>query len=166
MKLMILTTGGTIEKTYDEQQGHLSNEISVLDRILNRLRLPDFEITHVPVMNKDSLEMNEEDRQKILDAVKTCIPQTDAILLLHGTDTLDQTGNCLYQFLENLEIPIVLTGAMRPFEFRDTDAIQNVTESLLAIRMLKAGIYAVMHNRVLPFPNVRKNYKHLHFEAF
>jgi L-asparaginase len=52
---------------------------------------------------------------------------------------------------------VILTGAMRPYEFRDTDAIQNVTEALLAARLLEGGVYVVMHNRVLRFPGVVKD---------
>jgi L-asparaginase len=46
---------------------------------------------------------------------------------------------------------------MRPYEFRDTDALQNVIEALLASRLLDSGIYVAMHNRVLQFPGVRKD---------
>lgn len=44
------------------------------------------------------------------------------------------------------------TGAMRPYEFRDTDAMQSVTEALIPARLLDSGVYAVVLNRVLPFP--------------
>ena len=46
---------------------------------------------------------------------------------------------------------------MRPYEFRDTDGLQNVTEAMVAARLLDGGVYAVMHNRVLPFPGVIKD---------
>jgi L-asparaginase len=46
---------------------------------------------------------------------------------------------------------------MRPYEFRDTDATQNVTEALLAARLLGGGVYVAMHNRVLQFPGVKKD---------
>jgi len=58
---------------------------------------------------------------------------------------------------------VILTGAMRPYEFRDTDAIQNVTEALLAARLLESGVYVVMHNRVLRFPGVTKDRQALTF---
>jgi L-asparaginase len=58
---------------------------------------------------------------------------------------------------------VVLTGAMRPYEFRDSDALQNVTEALLAARILDGGIYVVMHNRVLSFPGVVKDRRALTF---
>jgi L-asparaginase len=157
MKITMLTTGGTIEKTYDEYDGSLSNVGSVLDDILRSLRLPGVFIRHVAVMNKDSLDMTEDDRRRILGAVREAIPNSDAIIVLHGTDTLSKTGDVLHRGLTDLDVPVIMTGAMRPYEFRDSDALQNVTEAMLAARLLSPGVYVVMHNRVLEFPGVVKD---------
>jgi L-asparaginase len=157
VKLTILTTGGTIEKTYDESAGSLSNVRSVLDEILVSLRFPDLVIRHVGVMHKDSLDMTDEDRQQILGAVRDALPTSDAVVVVHGTDTLPRTGEVLYSGLDNLEMPVILTGAMRPYEFRDSDALQNMTEAMLAARLLEPGVYVVMHNRILKFPGVVKD---------
>lgn len=154
-KITILTTGGTIEKTYDETDGLLRNVSSVLDEILTTLRLPDLSINHVRLMNKDSLEMTEDDRLRILRAVRTSV--SDAVIVLHGTDTLSHTGEYLHLHLSGPVCPVILTGAMRPFEFRDSDAQQNITESILACRLLSPGVYAVMHSQVLRFPGVFKD---------
>ena len=163
MKLTILTTGGTIDKTYDEFQGKLRNHHTVLDVILDALRIPDLQINHVDVMHKDSLDLTEEDRETIAAAVLEAAPETEGIVILHGTDTLEDTGELLCRRCGEVGVPIVLTGAMRPFEFRDTDAMQNMTEALLAARLLDDGVYVAMHNRVLRFPGVTKDRKALTF---
>jgi len=157
VKLTILTTGGTIDKTYDEYGGTLNNVHTALDKILGSLRLPDVFIRHLAVMHKDSLDMTEEDRNIILKAVTDSLPTPTGIVLIHGTDTLSKTGEFLHDRLDGLRIPVILTGAMRPYEFRDTDALQNVTEAFLAARLLDHGVYAVIHNRVLEFPGVVKD---------
>jgi L-asparaginase len=157
MRLTILTTGGTIDKTYDEFQGSLRNQYTVLDVILDSLRIPDLFVRHVDVMHKDSLDMTDEDRRVIAKAVRDVLKNSDAVIILHGTDTLEETGDLLCREGGDLEIPVILTGAMRPYEFRDTDAIQNVTEALLASRLLEGGVYVVMHNRVLKFPGIVKD---------
>jgi L-asparaginase len=157
MRLTILTTGGTIDKTYDEFQGSLRNQYTVLDVILDSLRIPDLFVRHVDVMHKDSLDMTDEDRRVIAKAVRDVLKNSDAVIILHGTDTLEETGDLLCREGGDLEIPVILTGAMRPYEFRDTDAIQNVTEALLASRLLAGGVYVVMHNRVLKFPGIVKD---------
>ncbi len=157
MRLTIFTTGGTIEKTYDEFDGSLRNARPVLDMILGTLRLPDLFVRHVNVMGKDSLDLTDEDRRQILAAIRDACGTSDAILVLHGTDTLSTTGELVYREMPAPPVPVIFTGAMRPYEFRDSDALQNVTEALLAARLLDPGIYAVMHNRVLQFPGVIKD---------
>lgn len=157
MRIAILTTGGTIEKTYNESNGTLANVGSVLQYIVRSLRHYDLDIRHVPVMSKDSLDIDEADRQTILDAVRVAMPQSDAVIIIHGTDTLVATGEHLQAHLSDISKPIILTGAMRPYEFRDTDALQNVTEALFACGLLQAGVWVVMHGRALRFPGVTKD---------
>ncbi len=156
MHIAILTTGGTIEKSYDESDGSLRNVGSVLEEIVGGLRLDDLTFRHGSIMSKDSLDMTDADRRAILAAVREALAAEDAVLVVHGTDTLSVTGEFLHAELGALEKPVVLTGAMRPFEFRDTDAYQNLTEALLACRLLKPGVYVVMHNQALRFPGVIK----------
>ena len=163
MNITILTTGGTIEKTYNERDGSLKNYHTILPRMLTGLRLPDLNISHEQVVLKDSLEMTEDDRQRVLAAARRSLPISDVIVILHGTDTMAETGELLSRELTDLRIPVILTGAMRPYEFRDSDALQNVTESLLAARLVLPGVYVVMHNRVLRFPGVVKDRETLTF---
>jgi len=157
LRVAVLTTGGTIEKTYNETDGSLRNVSSVLQHVLGELRTPALELWHVPVMSKDSLEMTDADRDQIVAAARLALVSADAVLVVHGTDTLSVTGERLVHDLAGLTKPVVLTGAMRPFEFRDTDAIQNVTEALLACRLCPPGVYVAMHNQVLAFPGVVKD---------
>ncbi len=165
MRISILTTGGTIDKTYNEFDGSLSNTRSVMEVILASLRLPDLFIRYQAVMKIDSLEMTIEHRKQILEAVRAALPTSDAVIVIHGTDTLSETGDLLAEHLEDLEVPVILTGAMRPYEFRNTDALQNVTETMIAARMLKSGVYVVMHNRILQFPGVYKDRQSLTFRS-
>ena len=163
MKIAIIATGGTIAKTYDEADGSLKNRRPVIETLVQALRLPDLTIDYHDLMQKDSLELTDADRQRILAAVQELAPQRDAILVIHGTDTLELTGELLCRTIPEPEVPILLTGAMRPYEFRDSDAQQNVTEALLAATLAAPGVYAVMHGRVLRFPGVVKDRKALTF---
>ncbi len=158
MRIAILTTGGTIEKTYNECDGTLANVGSVLHNILGSLRHVEMDIRHIPVMSKDSLDMDEGDRQAIFYAVKSAVSQNDAAVVIHGTDTLAVTGEFLCDRLPAPEKPIILTGAIRPYEFRDTDAVQNVTEALFACGFLEPGVWVTMHGRALRFPGVVKDH--------
>lgn len=162
-EITFITTGGTIEKTYDEHSGALLNQHSILIKILGTLRLPEMNINQRNVIFKDSLDMTDSDREIILDITRQAMERSDAIIILHGTDTLELTGNLLYREIREPRCPIIFTGAMRPYEFRDSDAAQNVTEALFAARLVKPGIYVAMHNRLLAFPGVKKDRDKLTF---
>ena len=163
MKVTIVTTGGTIAKTYDETDGSLKNERPVIESLVATLRLPDLEIDYCHLLNKDSLDLSDEDRQLILNEVSGLLATREAIMVIHGTDTLEVTGELLHRAIPKPSIPIILTGAMRPFEFRDSDAGQNVTEALLACTLVEAGVYVVMHGKTLRFPGVVKDRESLTF---
>lgn len=163
LRLTVVTTGGTIAKTYNEADGSLRNERPVVESLVAALRLPDVEVRFDHVLNKDSLDLTDADRRLILDHVRSVLPTSDAVVVVHGTDTLALTGELLHAELPDLRIPIVLTGAMRPYEFRDTDALQNMTEAVLACRLVEPGVYVAMHNRVLRFPGVIKDRQSLTF---
>jgi L-asparaginase len=157
MRIYVIATGGTIEKVYSEQTGNVQNLDSKIDRYFRMLRLPDSEIQVTHLMNKDSLEMTDADRQRVLDVVREKLKESAPIILTHGTDTMVETGLLLKQNLADLRHPIVLTGAMTPLGFEGSDGLQNLTESLLAARTLAPGVYVVMHNQVFPVDQVRKD---------
>lgn len=162
-QITFITTGGTIEKTYDEHSGALSNQNSILSKILSTLRLPEININQRDVIFKDSLDMTESDREIILDITRQAMTGSDAIIILHGTDTLELTGKLLYKEINKPLCPVILTGAMRPYEFRDSDASQNVIEALFAANLVDPGIYVCMHNHLLEFPEVKKDRDKLTF---
>ena len=162
-KITLIGTGGTIDKTYNEFDGTLKNYSSIISTIIERLRLPDTEIIQQNIIHKDSLELNDEDRDIILKITRQAMENSDAVVILHGTDTLSVTGHLLYDEIPNPKCPIILTGAMRPFVFKDTDAMQNVAEALLAAKILNPGIFTVIHNTVLEFPGIHKDKKRLTF---
>ncbi|MFO0872596.1 MAG: asparaginase domain-containing protein [Phycisphaerales bacterium] len=160
-RLSLISTGGTIEKTYDELAGVMSNRISVLDVMLASLELRGVHIDRVALMNKDSLDMSEDDHDAIADAVRRELATHDGVVVVHGTDRLAKTGHRVLEVLAAHgapRAPVVLTGAMRPYELRRTDAVQNLTEALLAAQLLAPGVYVAMHNQVLQFPGVEKDY--------
>ena len=156
-KVFVITTGGTIEKIYDEESGTLANRGSVLQQMVGRLRLPYTTIQNYDLLCKDSLEMTDKDRQMILLAVENLLEHNTPILILHGTDTMEQTAIYLFNNLPHLTVPIILTGAMKPFGFENSDALQNFTEALLACSLIAPGLYISMHGRVHPLPGVAKN---------
>lgn len=156
-RIALISTGGTVEKTYDELAGALSNKVSVLDVMLASLQLEGLEIVRVPLMNMDSTEMTAEHHALVARTADNMAEAYDGVVITHGTDTLSVTGEQIVAASEKLRVPVVLTGAMRPYVMRNTDALQNLTEALLAVQLCEPGVYVAMHNRVLRFPGVIKD---------
>ena len=156
-RIALISTGGTIEKTYDELSGVLANKVSVLDVMLASLELRGVEVQRIALMNKDSLDMTPEDHTLIASTAAEMAKQHAGVVIVHGTDRLAVSGDRICQLAGTPASPIVLTGAMRPYELRSTDALQNLIEALLAVQLLPAGVYVAMHNKVLQFPGVTKD---------
>jgi L-asparaginase len=161
-QIHLVTTGGTIEKIYSEQSGQVENLTSKIDRYLQQLRLPDAQIEVTPLMNKDSLEMTEEDRELVLAVVKAKV-SAGPVVITHGTDTMVETGRLLKQRVPELKYPVILTGAMTPLGFERSDGLQNLTESLFAARVLTNGVWIVMHGEVFDVDHARKDRQHSRF---
>ncbi len=156
-RIALISTGGTIEKTYDELSGVLANHVSVLDVMLASLELRGVEVQRVQLMNKDSLDMSAADHTLIAETAVRMAEAMAGVIVVHGTDRLANSGERVVELAGTPKSPIVFTGAMRPYELRSTDALQNLTEALLAVQLLAPGVYVAMHNQVLQFPGVRKD---------
>jgi L-asparaginase len=157
MIVYLITTGGTIEKAYWELTGEVANLSNKVDRYLGQLRLPDTDINVLPLMNKDSREMNDQDRQFLLGMVREVLKERAPVVITHGTDTMVESGLYLQRGLPELEVPIVMTGAMTPLGFEGSDGLQNLTESLFATRFLPPGVHVVIHGQHFPIGHVRKD---------
>lgn len=164
--LTILTTGGTIEKIYDESDGNLINRDTIIkNKILQRLRLPYTDIHVSAVMAKDSLLMDEADRKFISDTILQHAKRGFPIVVLHGTDTMDLTAQYCVEHAAKVSVPVVFTGAMKPMGFDDSDATQNVIEAIFAAHLQLPGYWMTFHGRLYEAPHFRKNRQKGTFES-
>lgn len=154
----IITTGGTIDKIYFDALSHYEVGTPVVTGILAEAGV-GVPYTVNELMQKDSLELTEADRAEIRKAAEGA--WTDQVLITHGTDTMVDTA----QALEGIDgKTIVLTGALKPARFRDTDAQFNVAAAFVAAQILPAGVWIVMNGRVFDSRHVRKNREANRFE--
>ena len=150
-EILIVTTGGTIDKVYFDAKSDYEVGESVLDELLKQARVTQpFFISSL--MRKDSLEINDEDRVLISNTIKQA-PQSH-IVITHGTDTMTDTAACLS------DIPgktIVLTGSLAPARFAQSDATFNAGMAFAAVQALPEGVYIVMNGKVFTSNAVRKD---------
>ena len=154
MKILILVTGGTFDKEYDEIAGSLRFRDSHLPRMLElgRCRL---DVAVRTAMMVDSLEMTEADRELLLGQCRRA-PES-GIVVTHGTDTMVETAAVLARGLEGSGKTVVLTGAMVPFAFGSSDGLFNLGSALSLVQALAPGVYIAMNGRYFAWDNCRKN---------
>jgi L-asparaginase len=149
--ILIVTTGGTIDKVYFDAKSRFEVGASVVGRLLEEAHV------HVPyeilgLMRKDSLDLTDADRVAIRDAIATR-PET-RVVVTHGTDTMTDTAAALAGLRART---IVLTGALAPARFAETDAVFNVGMALAAVQTLGHGVYIVMNGQVFEASRVVKD---------
>jgi L-asparaginase len=153
MHITIITCGGTIDKDYASSAGTYNFTMGepAIQRVLAELNLAiTFDL--VSVLRKDSLDMDDGDRQLVLDAVKN-VPD-DRIIVTHGTDTMVKTAEVLNAVAEKT---IILVGSSKPERFRDSDAVFNIGVAIGAVQTLATGVHITMNGRVYRWDEVRKD---------
>lgn len=164
-RIQLIATGGTLAKGYDAHGGQLVVDNHIVDSLLTGLTLPSFDIETTHLMARDSLDMDESDRRSILNAVQSRVARADAVIIVHGTDTLCQTSTLLSESLSDLTVPVVFTGAMVPHTCQGSDAAQNLSQAIMACRLLSPGVHIVFHGQALDGARAAKNHDTLTFEA-
>jgi L-asparaginase len=150
--IRIVITGGTFDKHYDAIKGQLTFNDTHLVEIIRQVRCT------VPIeleLNQliDSLEMQNENRVKILDSCRAAAE--GMIVVTHGTDTMAETARVLGE--ANLGKRIVLTGAMVPYSVVGSDALFNLGTAVMAVQLVDIGVYICMNGRCFKWDEVRKN---------
>jgi len=156
--IKFLAAGGTIDKVYfDAKSDYQVGPPNILT-VLDSLNL-GFEYAVQSVMRKDSLDLTSQDRDIIHAAVAH--EPADKIVITHGTDTMVATARSLADIKGKT---VVLTGALEPALFKDSDAVFNIGCAIAAVQTLAPGIYIAMNGRIFPHDRVRKNVPLSRFE--
>ena len=149
--ILVLTTGGTIDKNYFDALSEYQVVDSGIPALLAeaRVALP-FRVEEV--CRKDSLEMTDADRAEI--ARRAAEAPERRIVITHGTDTMTETAKAL------AAIPgktVVLTGALSPARFAETDAPFNLGMAFAAAQCAPPGVWIAMSGQVFDGLKVRKD---------
>ena len=158
MYIRFVTTGGTIDKIYFDDLSQYEIGESQIQHILHE-GLVEFDYDVEPLLHKDSLEMTDEDRQLLRDFIAA--DSAERFVVTHGTDSMAKTAEALLS-LEGKTI--VLTGALTPARFKQTDAMFNVGMAVAAAQLAPPGVYIAMSGQVFEAGHVRKNRQKNRFE--
>jgi L-asparaginase len=157
--IVIVTTGGTIDKAYFDALSVYQIGEPVVKKLLDGAN-----VTHpyriVELLRKDSLELTDEDRGRLRETVAAVDERR--VVITHGTDTMTDSAQVL------AAIPgktIVLTGALSPARFSESDATFNIGMAFAAAQTLPAGVYIAMNGRVFRGDEVEKDREQRRFVA-
>jgi len=154
MKITVINTGGTFNKRYNPIKGQLivPDDNVALDKIIKSCHNLEIEVKNI--VSKDSLDMTDLDRKLITATIKDS--DSENIIIIHGTDTVDLTSSFLEKEINNKKI--VFTGAMVPMSIEEVEATMNFS---MALGFLSAdvenGIYLAMHGVVVNHKNLKKD---------
>ncbi len=157
--MLIVTTGGTIDKVYFDDKSDYQVGEPQIGRILEELGVA-FRFRVIPLIRKDSLHIGAADRELLRATIAA--QDEGHVLVTHGTDTMVETAKVL------ATIPgktIVLTGALNPARFRGSDAEFNIGTAVGAVQSLPPGVYIAMNGRIWDPAKVRRNVDANRFEA-
>ena len=150
-EILVLTTGGTIDKEYFDAL----SQYQITDTILTKL-LKVARATHPhrveELLRKDSLDLTDEDRARIVERVRDA--RCARIVITHGTDTMTQTAGALQAIKGKI---IVLTGALAPARFSESDAPFNVGMAFATAQIAPPGVYIVINGGVYAGDEVTKD---------
>ena len=140
--ILVVTTGGTIDKQYFDALSEYQIAESVIEDMLKRARVTQpFRV--VELMRKDSLELTAEDRA-LIRATIAAAPET-RVVITHGTDTMTETARVM------ADIPgktMVLTGALAPARFAESDAPFNLGMAFACCQSAPPGVWITMNGTV------------------
>jgi L-asparaginase len=151
MRIRVITTGGTIDKVYFDAASTYEVGEPQVGALLRAMNVT-FEFIVESLLQKDSLHMTEADRALVRARVEQAPERL--ILITHGTDTMTATAAHLTGLNDKV---IVMTGAMQPARFRDSDALFNLGCAVGALQVLSPGVYVAMNGQVTPADRVKKN---------
>lgn len=153
MSISLIQTGGTIDKDYPKSVKGWAFEIGepAFLRIIEKLPYT-IEWETIPLLKKDSIELTAADRNQIVEACQTT--SNTQIIITHGTDTLLETASSLATIKNKT---IVITGAMRPERFSNSDADINFGMALAGVQILPNGIYIAIQGIIMQFEKFGRN---------
>jgi len=157
-RIRVITTGGTIDKAYNFKTGDMENltiEPIILELLHRWYRTQPGHIEVVSAINKDSLEITNDDLDKILKAIES---SPGDCVVIHGTDTMHKTAKYIQENMQT-DRRVILTGAMIPFRYNQVEASANVASAMTYLEHSKdiKGVLIAMNGLIGRYQDIVKD---------
>jgi len=169
-KVVVLGTGGTIAGTAAsaaDAVGYTAAQLGVTQLVAAVPALAGLDLECEQVAQLDSKDMDVVTWQRLAQraAQHLARPEVAAVVVTHGTDTLEETAYLLHRVLAPAK-PLVLTAAMRPATALDADGPRNLLDAVSVARDPAArGVLVALAGRVWAGAELRKVHTY-RLEAF
>jgi L-asparaginase len=145
-KLLLLSTGGTIASVVSDT-GLVPGESG--EQLLHMLGDLPYNITVKDIMELDSSNIQPEEWKIIAEEIYHNRNEFDGIVVSHGTDTMAYTASMLTFMLQNINLPVVLTGSQVPMNVILSDAPDNMRIAFAGAANCEPGIYIAFDRKIM-----------------
>lgn len=130
--VLIIYTGGTFGMAYDAKGKHLIPfDFESISHRIPELNDKYYDLSVISLKHLiDSSEANPDFWLEIAKIIEENYTKYDGFVVLHGTDTMAYTASALSFIFENLNKPVILTGAQLPIGSIRSDAKRNLITSI------------------------------------
>ncbi|MBG9980517.1 asparaginase [Facklamia sp. DSM 111018] len=149
-RILLINTGGTIAMSEDQTTGKVSpsseNPIHLQGSVFSKFA----DLTVIDLFHLPSPHMTEQKMLELSQYISKQANLFDGIVITHGTDTLEETAYFLELTL-HLDIPIVITGAMRSSNEIGSDGLANLRSSIFVAiepHSRNKGVLVVMNEEI------------------
>jgi L-asparaginase len=159
--IVVMGTGGTIAGRAAEASdnvGYVAAQLDVGQLVSAIPQLAQLAIEVEQIAQLDSKDMSFDVWLTLARAVQRQLARREvrAIVITHGTDTLEETAYFLQRVLAPIK-PVVLVAAMRPATSLQSDGPQNLVDAMEVARHEHAqGVVAVLAGKVHSALDLRK----------
>lgn len=146
--LVVIATGGTIasRRSPDGSSAPVLGGSALLHGLA-----PDDDVRVVDALAADSATFTLADMQLIVDAVARAVEGDGVrgVLVLHGTDSLEETSLLAAIQVGTPRVPVVFTGAQFTADDPASDGPDNIRVALAATRAAVPGVWVAFGGRIL-----------------
>lgn len=147
-KILIINTGGTLSSVHSDRglkpgmkSGDMLDELHMVSKNLE-LETEDF-------CSVDSANIFPEDWAALAQRISEVCINYDGIVVIHGTDTLAYTSSMLSFMLQNISIPVVVTGSQLSISHPVADALENCRCAIHMAASGYPGVFVAFNRKVM-----------------
>ncbi len=147
-RILIINTGGTLSSVNSDQglsPGLSSREILEEIRMVSK----DLELETEDFCSLDSANIFPDDWAALAVRIGQACMDYEGIVIIHGTDTLAYTASMLSFMLQNIPVPVVLTGSQLSISHPVADAMENCRCAIHMAASGCAGVFAAFNRKVM-----------------